>query len=1043
MCDVLCFGNTTDGQLGLGGIEEEQIFSARQIKFLSNKKINEISSNFFHSLILTEDGTVYSCGSNDYDQLGHDKPRRRPEFIDALETKTIANVRSGLHHSVALTNQGQIYTWGSNEEGQLGTNTKETTASPKLVKYFSDMVVVQIACGHHHTLVLTDDGRVHTWGSNEWGQLTVNPKIHPQPSSQPKVISRLHGLPIAQIACGAHHSFVLTVSGALFGWGLNKFGQLGVGDQLGRVEPALVSMLRSQEVVHVACGENHTAVLTRNGGVFTFGAGMYGQLGHGNTSSESNPKKIFELMGFVVSMVACGRNHTVVYVESKSKVYTFGLGSNGQLGSNTRSSSAEPTVAKSLALKKGTFVRCIYAGGDQTFVVISDSQSKYPQVDMRVAHPSQQIRTISNELIKHLSSSHKLDDGTEKDIKKVFSSVSCWNASFLNKEKLHESCDKKNHGVDITACEKMFQAIYNCNCGAVKDLVDSTVENLVASQLVAVYLDMEAIKWAISLPATYYFVKVDRYLDTVIAPFVRSLNDVDRSFPGILENWWHSCILEYQIHLIKVVLYYVFIIFSTSSHYMKSYFNGIIIIINIFQKVLKNIVLPVLKDIERLVNQLRDNPLDYTIFYIEGLDDHTDLDIDYIIWTLKNVLQMKTVPFCDYPFIFNGMCKTKLLHADSKIQMGVPVNEAQQQNLMSWFLPVNPQNPTLDILVSRNNIVQDTLSQLSKHEDKSFKKPLKVIFLGEDALDAGGLKKEFFMLLLKDLLDPKYGMFLYSEESRLIWFNSHSFEASDMYRLIGVICGLAIYNNNIISINFPLILFKKLLNKLPATLEDLKELQPTTARGLQTLLDYKNNDITEVFALTFEITRDHYGKVLTIPLVENGSSIEVTNENKMEYVDAYVDYIFNKSVLDQFTAFSHGFLKVCGSRILELFQPLELQAMVIGNENYDWDELEANAAYKNYDKNDEVIKFFWQAFRELTLEEKKKFLLFLTGCDRIPIHGMKAIKLTIQMMGGSLDLLPVAHTCFNILDLPRYQTKEILKKKLLQAIEHTQGFGLV
>lgn len=113
------------------------------------------------------------------------------------------------------------------------------------------------------------------------------------------------------------------------------------------------------------------------------------------------------------------------------------------------------------------------------------------------------------------------------------------------------------------------------------------------------------------------------------------------------------------------------------------------------------------------------------------------------------------------------------------------------------------------------------------------------------------------------------------------------------------------------------------------------------------------------------------------------------------------------------------------------------------------------------------IRWFWEVFHELTLEEKKKFLLFLTGCDRIPIQGMKAIKvswwchLNVSLMFYYKRLqnvpsfqiyiqptpddkfLPVAHTCFNLLDLPQYQTKEKLKYKLLQAIQQTQGFSLV
>lgn len=114
---------------------------------------------------------------------------------------------------------------------------------------------------------------------------------------------------------------------------------------------------------------------------------------------------------------------------------------------------------------------------------------------------------------------------------------------------------------------------------------------------------------------------------------------------------------------------------------------------------------------------------------------------------------------------------------------------------------------------------------------------------------------------------------------------------------------------------------------------------------------------------------------------------------RQEYVDLYVDFIFNKSVEKHYSAFSAGFMKVCGGRVLRLFHSHELMAVVVGNENYDWHALEESAEYKNgYKSSDQTIRWFWEVLHELSETDKKKFLLFLTGSDRIPIQGMKAIK---------------------------------------------------
>jgi len=374
----------------------------------------------------------------------------------------------------------------------------------------------------------------------------------------------------------------------------------------------------------------------------------------------------------------------------------------------------------------------------------------------------------------------------------------------------------------------------------------------------------------------------------------------------------------------------------------------------------------------------------------------------------------------------------------------VALQEAWTQNFNAIFLPtIDPVNPMLALFVRREQIVQDTLNQLSKQRRNDLKKPLKVVFVGEDAYDAGGVKKEFFMLLLRELLDLKYGMFIFYEETNSIWFNDQTLEGSDMYHLIGEICGLAIYNSTIIDLPFPLVLYKKLLKETP-TLQDMYTLSPSIARSLDELLKYDGDDFESVFNLTFEITRQRFDQTITVELVPGGSKIPVTKENVKQYVNVYVDYILNKSTESAFKAFNDGFHHVCGSKVLELFHSSELMQMVIGNQNYDFVELQNNTEYKGeYSAEHPVIKNFWKVFHELSLDDKKKFLVFLTGTDRIPILGMKRVKLVIQSTSGGDSYFPVAHTCFNLLDLPMYSSEQLLKERLLVSIQHNQGFTLV
>lgn len=140
---------------------------------------------------------------------------------------------------------------------------------------------------------------------------------------------------------------------------------------------------------------------------------------------------------------------------------------------------------------------------------------------------------------------------------------------------------------------------------------------------------------------------------------------------------------------------------------------------------------------------------------------------------------------CDYPFIFDAKAKTLLLQTDQAIQMQSAMHTAASRTLLGSLAGQEPVPQFILLNVTRDNLVADTLRELMMHSTGDLKKPLKVKFKDEEAEDAGGVRKEFFMLLLKDLLDPKYGMFREFEDSRAIWFSEHTFEDNVMFMLIG------------------------------------------------------------------------------------------------------------------------------------------------------------------------------------------------------------------------------------------------------------------
>jgi len=193
----------------------------------------------------------------------------------------------------------------------------------------------------------------------------------------------------------------------------------------------------------------------------------------------------------------------------------------------------------------------------------------------------------------------------------------------------------------------------------------------------------------------------------------------------------------------------------------------------------------------------------------------------------------------------------------------------------------------------------------------------------------------------------------------------------------------------------------------------------------------------------FEISYPYFDKMLTKELIPNGANIKVDNTNIKEYVTAYVKWMLEDSVANQFAPFAEGFNTVCGSPLLfQIFRPEELEIAICGIEDYDFKELERATMYKGYTAENPVIKNFWSVVHDLNLEAKKKLLLFITGSDRVPIKGLKYLNLIILRSGPDSDHLPASHTCFNTLDLPEYSTREKLTEKLLLALQFIEGFGL-
>uniref|UniRef100_A0A8B9L2J8 HECT and RLD domain containing E3 ubiquitin protein ligase 3 n=1 Tax=Astyanax mexicanus TaxID=7994 RepID=A0A8B9L2J8_ASTMX len=969
---MLCWGSSAWGQLGLGDAEPV-VAEPRSCRMFSGRGLKEVACRGQHSLFLLHDGSVYSCGSNSHGQLGHEKPGNKPELVVALDAQKIAGVACGDAHSLAVNEQGQVFAWGTGEKGQLGLGTvEEAVRVPRLIKKLCEHRISQVMCGNQHCIALAKDGQLFTWGQNSSGQLGLGKG---EPSSlSPQPLKSLCGIPLAQISAGGDHSFALSLSGAVFGWGRNSAGQLGLNDE--QAVPCHIKFLRSQKVVYISCGDEHTAALTKDGGLFTFGNGSRGQLGHDSTNNEPLPRRVLELMGTEVSQIVCGKHHTLAFVPSTGLVYAFGCNAHGQLGLANRGNARIPLPVRN--------IQPPYLSSSQTsgHVFVCVCSQNCPE-DFRIINTSKSISLINDESLN--SWRVRLLDGAD--------------SNFKHFDDGHFKTNPKVPGIDLNSVRLLFETLMKPSYSRLLEQTTKSFESLLIPQLPCSPPDVEAMRIYLILSECPALHDSKNYISLTI-PLAMAILRLDANPSKVLDNWWS--LVDCEVFSRLVEMYKSIVVFLLTG--------GKALLIPVF---LESYISATLRLLEKLhkVNQ-KAHHVEYNRFYIPDITSLVDIQEDYLKWFLSKAEIVKylffpsqnSVTLCAYPFILNAQAKTTMLQTDAELQMQMAVSGANLHNVFMLLTlePLLAQNPFLVLHVRRNHLVSDALRELTIYNDVDLKKPLKVIFDGEEAVDAGGVTKEFFLLLLKELLDPVYGMFTHYSESNLLWFSDKCFVEHNWFNLIGIVCGLAIYNSTVVDLHFPLVLYKKLLDVSPS-LDDLKELSPTEGRWKSQLY-----------------------------------------RNRKEFVQAYLRYVFSDSVQELYSAFSGGFLKVCGGRILSLFQPSELMAMVVGNSSYNWEELEKNAVYKGeFSASHPTVRMFWEVFHDFPLEKKKQFLLFLTGSDRIPIHGMASLRIVLQSTSAAEHYLPVAHTCYNLLDMPCYKTKETLHLRLTRAIEQYEGFSLV
>uniref|UniRef100_A0A8C6KQN5 HECT-type E3 ubiquitin transferase n=1 Tax=Nothobranchius furzeri TaxID=105023 RepID=A0A8C6KQN5_NOTFU len=360
-----------------------------------------------------------------------------------------------------------------------------------------------------------------------------------------------------------------------------------------------------------------------------------------------------------------------------------------------------------------------------------------------------------------------------------------------------------------------------------------------------------------------------------------------------------------------------------------------------------------------------------------------------------------------------------------------------------------PQAGHCRIEVSREEIFEESYRQVMKMRPKDLWKRLMIKFRGEEGLDYGGVAREWLYLLSHEMLNPYYGLFQYSRDDiYTLQINPDSAvnpEHLSYFHFVGRIMGMAVFHGHYIDGGFTLPFYKQLLGK-PITLEDMESVDPDLHNSLVWIL---GNDITGVLDHTFCVEHNAYGEIIPHELKPNGKSLPVTEDTKKEYVRLYVNWRFLHGIEAQFLALQKGFNEVIPQHLLKSFDEKELELIVCGLGKIDVADWKSNTRLKHCTPDSNIVKWFWKAVESFDEERRARLLQFVTGSSRVPLQGFKALQgaagprlFTIHQIDANTNNLPKAHTCFNRIDIPPYESYEKLYDKLLTAIEETCGFAV-
>ncbi|RIB13906.1 regulator of chromosome condensation 1/beta-lactamase-inhibitor protein II [Gigaspora rosea] len=383
---LLAFGSNGQGQLGIGtnldvNVPTECLFFSNQTKELSLNNESPpvvINGGGNHSAFITHDGELWVSGSNGDGQCG-------PLYSNVITTTTQEQLSSstiyrkviakdstnkieikwkyvacGWTFTVAITQEhGLVYTFGKGLHGELGCGNSIISSNNKILQIENLQGIKKVDCGLRHCVGLTYDGICFGWGNNKYGQLGPSQKDSEHYHAKELEQKKLNIKKIEDIACGQHHTLILTCMGQVYSFGLNKYGQLGYASPLNIQNSMIPKQITNipSKVIKISCGWNTSMALCEDNKVLIWGRNDHGQLG------KKMKTDIF------INLCICGSEHSLA-ISTSNECFSWGWNEHGNCG--TGNNNDQWTPVKINTLNKSIIVKKIATGCGSSWIWINN-----------------------------------------------------------------------------------------------------------------------------------------------------------------------------------------------------------------------------------------------------------------------------------------------------------------------------------------------------------------------------------------------------------------------------------------------------------------------------------------------------------------------------------------------------------------------------------------------------------------------------------------------------------------------------------------------